>query len=88
MSSSRGKKFPACVSDVLRAGIYRISWLAVWPEREIRMKKYTCTVCGWVYDEAAGDPDNGIAPGTKWEDLPADWVCPLCGAGKDEFTAK
>ena len=38
--------------------------------------------------EAAGDPDNGIAPGTKWEDLPADWVCPLCGAGKDEFTAK
>ncbi len=37
-----------------------------------------------MYDEAAGDPDNGIAPGTKWEDLPADWVCPLCGAGKDE----
>ena len=47
-----------------------------------------CDLCGYVHDEAAGDPDNGIAPGTKWEDLPADWVCPLCGAGKDEFTAK
>ena len=38
-----------------------------------------------MYDEAAGDPDNGIAPGTKWEDLPADWVCPLCGAGAEYF---
>ena len=47
------------------------------------MKKYECEPCGYVYDEAAGDPDNGIAPGTKWEDLPADWVCPLCGAGKE-----
>lgn len=49
------------------------------------MKKYVCTVCGWIYDEAEGDPDNGIAPGTKFEDLPADYVCPVCGAGKDEF---
>lgn len=44
------------------------------------MKKYECVLCGYVYDEAAGDPDNGIAPGTKWEDVPADWVCPLCSA--------
>jgi rubredoxin len=50
------------------------------------MKKYRCTICGYIYDEAEGDPDNGIAPGTKWEDLPADWVCPMCGAGKDEFS--
>lgn len=49
------------------------------------MKKYVCTVCGWIYDEAKGDPDNGIAPGTKFEDLPADYVCSVCGAGKDEF---
>ena len=49
------------------------------------MKKYVCTVCGWIYDEAKGDPDNCIAPGTKFEDLPADYVCPVCGAGKDEF---
>ncbi|HZW49088.1 MAG TPA: rubredoxin [Bacillota bacterium] len=52
------------------------------------MKKYTCTVCGYVYDEAAGDPDSGIAPGTKWEDLPNDWVCPVCGAAKEMFEAE
>lgn len=49
------------------------------------MKKYICKICGWIYDEAQGDPDNGIAPGTKFEDLPADYICPMCGAGKDEF---
>ncbi len=49
------------------------------------MKKYVCTICGYVYDEAAGDPDNGVAPGTKWEDVPEDWVCPDCGVGKSEF---
>ncbi len=49
------------------------------------MKKYVCSICGYVYDEAKGDPDNGIAPGTKWEDLPDDFVCPLCGADKDVF---
>ena len=49
------------------------------------MEKYVCGVCGWVYDEAAGDPDNGIAQGTKFSDLPEDFVCPLCGVGKDQF---
>ncbi|MEA1884442.1 MAG: rubredoxin [Thermotogota bacterium] len=49
------------------------------------MDKYVCTVCGYVYDPAAGDLDNGVEPGTKWEDVPEDWVCPLCGAGKDAF---
>lgn len=49
------------------------------------MKKYICKICGWIYDEAQGDPDNRIAPGTKFEDLPADYICPMCGAGKDEF---
>lgn len=49
------------------------------------MKKYVCVICGYVYDPAAGDPDNGIAPGTAFEDLPADWVCPLCGVGKEDF---
>ncbi len=49
------------------------------------MKKYVCEICGYVYDEANGDPDNNIAPGTKWEDIPDDWVCPLCGVGKDQF---
>ena len=50
------------------------------------MKKYVCDVCGWEYDEAKGDPENGIAPGTKFEDLPKDFECPLCGVGKDEFS--
>ena len=46
---------------------------------------YECVICGWVYDEARGDPDAGIPPGTKWEDLPDGWVCPVCDAGKDDF---
>ena len=50
------------------------------------MKKYVCDVCGYIYDEAAGDPDNGIEPGTAWEDVPDDFVCPLCGVGKDQFS--
>ena len=49
------------------------------------MDKYECTVCGYTHDEAEGDPDNGVAAGTKWDDVPADWVCPLCGAAKDAF---
>ena len=49
------------------------------------MDKYVCSVCGYVYDPEAGDPDNDIDPGTSFEDLPDDWTCPVCGAGKDEF---
>ena len=49
------------------------------------MKKYECDPCGYVYDPAVGDSDNDIAAGTAFEDLPEDWVCPICGAGKDEF---
>jgi rubredoxin len=50
------------------------------------MKKYVCDVCGYEYDPAVGDPDNGIAAGTAFEDLPEDWVCPLCSVGKDQFS--
>ena len=49
------------------------------------MKNYVCNVCGYVYDPAAGDPDSGSQPGTAFEDIPEDWVCPLCGVGKDDF---
>jgi len=49
------------------------------------MKKYVCTVCGYVYDEEKGEPDMGIAPGTKWDDVPDNFSCPLCSVGKDEF---
>jgi len=49
------------------------------------MAKYECMVCGWIFDEDMGDPDGGIDPGTKWEDVPDDWVCPMCGAAKLDF---
>lgn len=49
------------------------------------MDKYICTVCDWVYDPEIGDPEHGIAPGTKFKDIPDDWVCPLCGVGKEDF---
>jgi len=49
------------------------------------MKSYMCVVCGYIYREAEGSPEEGIAPGTRWEDIPAGWCCPDCGAGKDEF---
>lgn len=50
------------------------------------MKKYVCDVCGWVYDEEFGAPELGIAPGTKFEDLPQDFECPLCGVDKESFS--
>ena len=50
-----------------------------------KMTKYECTICGYIYDPGKGDPDANIAPGTAFEDLPDDWICPECGAGKDDF---
>ena len=50
-----------------------------------RMDKYVCNVCGYVYDPEDGDPDNGVAPGTAFDDVPDDWTCPVCGAGKSDF---
>ena len=50
------------------------------------MAKYVCDLCGYVYDPAEGDPDNGVLPGTPWEEVPEGWLCPLCGVGKDQFT--
>ena len=49
------------------------------------MKKYMCLICGWIYDEVTGAPDEGIAPGTRWEDVPPNWTCPECGARKEDF---
>lgn len=48
-------------------------------------KKYACVVCGFVYDEALGDPEHGIAPGTRWQDIPDTWSCPDCGVAKADF---
>ena len=53
-----------------------------------KMEKYECTVCGYIYDPELGDPDGGIAPGTLFEQIPDDWVCPVCGASKDQFEKK
>lgn len=49
------------------------------------MKKYVCTVCGYVYDPVEGDLDNGIEPGTAFEDIPDSWTCPVCGVSKEDF---
>jgi rubredoxin len=53
---------------------------------DIIMAKYECMVCGYIYDEDIGDPDSGIEAGTKFADLPDDWVCPMCGAAKEDFS--
>lgn len=55
------------------------------PGKEMKSMKYVCSVCGYVYDEAVGELDSGIAPGTAWADVPDDFVCPVCGVGKDSF---
>ena len=55
--------------------------------KENFIMKYVCDVCGWEYDEEKGYPEGGIAPGTKWEDVPDDFECPLCSVGKDQFSA-
>ena len=51
----------------------------------MKYKKYLCAVCGWIYDEEKGSIEDGIAPGTRWEDIPDTWVCPDCGAMKSDF---
>jgi rubredoxin len=55
-------------------------------ERRFSMQKYVCEICGYIYDPVKGDPDGDIPKGTAFEDLPEDWLCPICGSGKDVFT--
>jgi len=50
------------------------------------MQKYVCNICGYIYDPAVGDPDNGVLPKTTFEQIPDNWVCPVCGVGKEEFS--
>ena len=52
---------------------------------KVEYKRYMCLLCGYIYDEAKGWPDDGIPPGTRWEDVPLTWQCPECGASKDDF---
>lgn len=58
---------------------------ATSPSQTATMRKYMCVVCGFIYDEAEGFPDDGIEPGTRWEDVPDTWTCPDCGVTKDDF---
>jgi rubredoxin len=57
-----------------------------YPTEEYGMQRYVCEVCGYIYDPEEGDPDSGVEPGTAFESLPEDWVCPMCGASKEEFS--
>jgi rubredoxin len=50
------------------------------------MKKFVCNICGYIYDPAEGDPDNGVNPGTPFDKIPDSWACPMCGAGKEDFS--
>ena len=75
-------KCPVCGAD--RDQFFVLE--SVKEDSETDLAKYECDVCGYVYDPAEGDPDSGIEPGTAFEDIPDDWVCPICGVGKDQFT--
>ncbi len=59
--------------------------MVVTGKTSAKVTRYRCVPCGWIYDEKYGDPDGGIAPGTRFEDIPDDWVCPVCGVGKGDF---
>lgn len=70
--------------DRYRNALFRLETL-----KEMKtMKKYRCEVCDWIYDPEVGDPEGGIAPGTAFEDIPNDWVCPVCGVGKEDFVVE
>jgi rubredoxin len=56
-----------------------------YKERYLNMKTWVCLICGWVYDEEVGAPEDGIPAGTRWEDVPLNWMCPECDARKDDF---
>jgi rubredoxin len=75
---------------IMRSPFCLVSAHTEYPEQaelsgEVVMRKWQCVVCGFIYDEALGLPDEGIPPGTAWEDVPADWLCPDCGVGKLDF---
>jgi rubredoxin len=70
----------------LQMVVFLVVFTDDYEERGMQMKKYVCNVCGYVYDPAEGDPDNGVAAGTAWEDVPEEWVCPLCSAPKEDFS--
>lgn len=71
-------------AEVMSGTVFELRWTH-YHKNIIAMKKYRCTVCDYIYDPAVGDPDSGIEAGTPFENLPDDWVCPLCGESKSAF---
>jgi len=70
---------------VLYGKLRKIFWEGLKKLNDKSYKNWMCIICGWVYEEENGAPEEGLAPGTRWEDVPEDWVCPDCGAGKEDF---
>jgi rubredoxin/stress-induced morphogen len=77
------------VSDSMHQPVDALNIIAMTPDEATRVvtkwKSWICLLCGWIYEEGSGLPDDGIPPGTRWEDVPLDWTCPECGASKDVF---
>ena len=71
-----------CITSILNS-IHSSTVMSMTPDTT--SKKYICVPCSWMYDPSIGDPEHGIEPGTAFEDIPEDWVCPICGLGKDAF---
>jgi rubredoxin len=83
--SSTWRRAVVAQTSPARSGFGQLFCDAYCSVMEDFVKRYMCLVCGLVYDEEQGWPDDDIAPGTKWEDVPMTWVCPECGAGKEDF---
>ncbi|KTD36658.1 rubredoxin [Legionella nautarum] len=73
------------LSFTIRHAIAKLAPLNLEQKQMQEYKKYICVICGFIYDEAEGWPEDGIEPGTRWEDVPENWFCPDCGAGKEDF---
>ena len=63
----------------------RHDWIELTPQEETQVKRWQCMVCGYIYNEEQGMPEDGVPPGTAWNDVPEDWACPDCGVGKEDF---
>ena len=75
----------AFILELSESNLHLVKYWKQKRERIMEFKTYMCLICGWVYDEEAGLPDEGIAPGTLWKDVPMNWTCPECGARKEDF---
>lgn len=83
--SARPHRFSGAAHSTLRTRVRRLARLLPNYLRFTIMKTWMCLICGWIYDEAAGAPEEGIAAGTLWADVPMNWTCPECGARKEDF---